>query len=181
MSGCNCCSEGVKSPFRSFDLRMLAELKQEVLQSVPPMRGCDEARLEERILKVDGNCTYAIGVDKGRKGCLTSTFFGVPFHIWWDIEEFDVAGPGAKVKIRLVMYVNQIEAFSLVYLLECANISDPSTCRVELNSPDAKMKWKCDEECLSACEPSCLYCGTDYYCWIICSATCAAKCCKLSW
>jgi hypothetical protein len=38
---------------------------------------------------------------------------------------------------------------------------------------------KCDAGCLKDCAPNCLYCGTDWKCWGICSALCFAKCCSI--
>ncbi|MCA9103591.1 MAG: hypothetical protein KDA63_20705 [Planctomycetales bacterium] len=173
---CECGSQCGGSVIQQLDLETLSSLKAFASESAP--RGCET----QRVWMIGEQPTIANGAADGKRGCVTIPYLGIPIKLCWEIKEADLIPPEVSVRTRITIAVAEVEYLSATMVVKCNDIAQPSTCSMSVEDDHVLksiLKPSCNWGCLAKCAPGCISCGTDYWCWAGCAATCALKCCKL--
>ncbi len=130
------------------------------------------------LFTANGSLGVATTAINGESGEFTFPFIGIPVTVKWKVE-IESLSPKLNVTLKLAFYVAGASYYSVDLHVECDNITDPSSCSVEIKNEDTHARGirGCNKSCLKRCAPDCILCGGNWQCWAICSAYCAAKCC----
>ena len=142
------------------------------------------AATEERVVRIGGYLAIGSAIENGKRGCFTIPFLGVPVQLCWEIITFEVTDKVINVTIRIAASAAGQQFMTKTLVFHCSNPQNPQSCTVQVEDSDVRaaieaLSIGCDWGCLKKCAPGCIACGTNYWCWAGCAASCALKCCHL--
>lgn len=173
---CNCSESNSDIMINQLDLDGLSNMRALAAE------GIAEGMTTQRLWLIGAQPSIATGTADGKKGCVTVPYLGIPVKLCWDIKEFDPIPPTVSVKVRITISVRDVEYFSAIIVFKCDDVANPSTCSVSIEGDHAlvaALRPSCNWGCLGRCAPGCIGCGTNYWCWAGCAASCVLRCCRL--
>lgn len=68
--------------------------------------------------------------------------------------------------------------FEATLTIKCNDITQPMGCEVHLDygKTDSQIQPLINWDCIKRCAPQCIYCGSDYQCWLACAGICIIQC-----
>ncbi|QDU60128.1 hypothetical protein Pan216_09650 [Planctomycetes bacterium Pan216] len=173
---CGCGHESSDPMIHQFDLAALTSLQASAAAEMT------QEFSTQQIWLIEGQPTVATGTADGKKGCVTVPIFGIPLKLCWEIREVDPFPPEVSIRVRFSVSHNGSEYFSVILLMKCEDVLNPSTCSVTVESENVLMEAyrpSCNWSCLRRCAPGCIRCGTNYWCWAACAGACVLRCCRV--
>lgn len=181
--GCGC-EQSDLSSFQVVDYEEYSSLVQSLGLAQPAALGTmtvgSDTYDTHKFFLVDSKMAVAAGTQGGERGCATIPLAGIPVRMCWNIQG-TISLPIADVTIALTFSLGNVVYYSVTYRVKCSNLPDLSSCEAELvtetvNSGAFAIKG-CNWRCLRRCAPGCISCGTNYWCWAGCAASCVLRCC----
>ena len=173
---CGCGNSETGLDIQQLDLESLTAIRAVASASAT------EGQETQRLWMIGGQPSIATGTADGKKGCVTIPYLGIPIKFCWEIKDADLIPPEVSIRIRVTISVSDVEFFSAILVFHCDNILSPSTCSVAIEGEHAlvpALAPRCNWGCLRNCAPGCISCGTNYWCWAGCAASCVFRCCRL--
>lgn len=174
MSNCSCAS--ANAGFQQID-----ETSFQSLKSFSEQSASKDATTQKAWLLGSQMCPVQ-GTADGKQGCVTVPFAGIPVKLCWEILELDLIPPSVGVKVKVTVSVAGTQYLSAILLIKCESITNPSSCTITIENDlftIEALRPSCNWGCLKRCAPPCVTCGTDYWCWAACAASCVIRCCSL--
>lgn len=133
---------------------------------------------EQKLFLFGDTLGVAAGTADGRSGCVTLPKSGIPVKMCWQITG-DLIPPKVDVTVELSFSVGSVVYYQIKYRIQCDSIYKPSECSFDVINEKTGIDGTkgCSKSCLKKCAPQCIYCGSDWWCWAACTASCVAKCC----
>lgn len=182
--GCGCGNQSSEPSFSVVDYEDYSSLVQSLGLPAPTALGTMSAGGQSydthKFFLIDNKMAMAAGTPGGEKGCATIPMGGVPIRMCWDIQGA-INFPKADVTIELSFSIGSVVYYTIKYRVKCSNLPDLSSCETELITENVNSQAyavrACNWSCLRRCAPGCVSCGTNYWCWAGCAASCLLRCC----
>lgn len=96
------------------------------------------------------------------------------------IIKLDVQYPKVEMvaHIKFEPFDNGPFKFEATLTIRCNDITKPIGCEVILDydKTPSEIQPLINWDCIKRCAPQCIYCGSDYQCWLACAGICIIQC-----
>ncbi|MCB1447029.1 MAG: hypothetical protein KDJ87_14880 [Rhizobiaceae bacterium] len=175
----NCCGQS-QSGIRRIQPDAVDILRQKIKESRAELLG--RGNLRASILSADNvTAIEFLSLDKDdMRSIIICQKFGKFGALDIHIRKLEINYPKLEmiVDIKFDPFDGGIFKFEATLSIKCDDIAKPLGCEVDLQfgKTDSQIQPFINWDCIRRCAPQCLYCGSDYQCWLACAGICIIQC-----